>query len=331
MSDNIPSYGIILSNRGPVLDYCTPSDLIDLGVCSEESGVFDTVWAGDAFLTNPRLDAIVLLSAVASRTSRVRLGPACMGSFTQRGALDLAYQWASLDQVAKGRSVMVACAGGGSGEAWINEGRNTGVDPADRRKLMWERIKLLRELWRDNEVGCADFFHDFEGVSIEPKPIRNDYPIWAATNITRLATGSSTGSLPAKTLKRVGEICDGWMTHSVTPQTFFKAWEKILKAARESNKQEENMDNALVVNICINDDPSIALEEAGSFLADYYNIQFSTDRTRDWTAHGPPRDCARALAEYKGSGVKHIALRIASRDQKGQFDRFLNDVVPLLN
>ena len=108
MSDNAPSYGIILSNRGPVLDYCTPSDLIDLGVYSEESGVFDTVWAGDAFLTNPRLHAIVLLSAVASRTSRVRLGPACMGSFTQRGALDLAYQWASLDQVAKGRSVMVA-------------------------------------------------------------------------------------------------------------------------------------------------------------------------------------------------------------------------------
>ena len=32
MSDNAPSYGIILSNRGPILDYCTPSDLIDLGV-----------------------------------------------------------------------------------------------------------------------------------------------------------------------------------------------------------------------------------------------------------------------------------------------------------
>ena len=34
------------------------------------------------------------------------------------------------------------------------------------------------------------------------------------------------------------------------------------------------MDNALVVNICINDDPSIALEEAGSFLADYYIYNF---------------------------------------------------------
>ena len=104
-----------------------------------------------------------------------------------------------------------------------------------------------------------------------------------------------------------------------------------MKSARESNKQKENLDNALVVNICINDDPSIALEEAGSFLAEYYNIQFSADRTRDWTAHGSPRDCAKALTEYKGSGVKHIALRIASRDQKGQFDRFLNHVVPLLN
>ena len=114
-----PTFGIILSNRGPVLNYCTSSELIDMGVRAEESRMFNTVWAGDAFLTNPRLDAIALLSAVAAKTTDIRIGPACMGSFTQRGALDLAYQWASLDQIANGRSLMVACAGGGGG--WSSE------------------------------------------------------------------------------------------------------------------------------------------------------------------------------------------------------------------
>ena len=47
-----PTFGIILSNRGPVLNYSTASELIDMGVRSEASGMFNTIWAGDAFLTN---------------------------------------------------------------------------------------------------------------------------------------------------------------------------------------------------------------------------------------------------------------------------------------
>jgi alkanesulfonate monooxygenase SsuD/methylene tetrahydromethanopterin reductase-like flavin-dependent oxidoreductase (luciferase family) len=326
-----PTFGIILSNRGPVLNYCTSSELIDMGVRAEESRMFNTVWAGDAFLTNPRLDAIALLSAVAAKTTDIRIGPACMGSFTQRGALDLAYQWASLDRIANGRSLMVACAGGGGGPAWENEGRNTGVSSSDRRKLMWERIELVRKLWSQDNVNFLGSFHDLKDVSILPKPVKSSYPIWAATNITRLATGTSAGSLPEKTFMRIGELCDGWMTHSVTPEVFSLAWGKILNSAEKMNKNTKDFDNALVVNICVNNDREAALDEAGSFLAEYYNITFSKDRTKDWTAHGSAVECAKTLAEYNSCGVKHIALRIASRDQNGQFERLINDVLPLLH
>lgn len=330
MTNPALSFGIMLSNRGPVLGYSTPADLIELAVAAEKSGMFDTVWSGDAFLTNPRLDAITLLAAVAARTKRVRLGPACMGSFTQRNALDLAYQWASLDQISGGRSLMVACAGGGSGPAWDAEGRNTGVPSAERRARMWERIGLLRRLWAEDAVSFQGKFHDHENVRILPKPSRQPCPIWAATNITRLASGTSAGKMPVKTLARVGADCDGWMTHSVNPETFSDAWSQIRAAAEASGKNPDMMDNALVVNVCVNDDADAALAESGAFLADYYGIQFSRKRTRDWTAHGSAAACAETLRSYVGSGVKQLALRITSRDQAGQFERLVGDVLPLV-
>jgi alkanesulfonate monooxygenase SsuD/methylene tetrahydromethanopterin reductase-like flavin-dependent oxidoreductase (luciferase family) len=331
MSDAPLTFGLMLSNRGPVLGYSTPADLIALGENVEASGLFDTVWSGDAFLTNPRLDAVTLLTAVAARTERVRLGPACMGSFTQRNALDLAYQWSSLDQISRGRMVMVACAGGGSGEAWAREDRNTGVSSADRRALMWERIALFHRLFSEESVTFQGRFHDYEQVRIVPRPLQQPSPIWAATNITRLASGASAGRMPVKTLAKVGEICDGWMTHSVNPETFSEAWGHVRAAAAAYGKDPDAMDNALVVNICVNDNPEVALAETGNFLADYYGIRFSPERTRNWTAHGSPEVCAASLSAYIGSGVRHLALRMTSRDQNGQFERLVNDVLPLVN
>jgi alkanesulfonate monooxygenase SsuD/methylene tetrahydromethanopterin reductase-like flavin-dependent oxidoreductase (luciferase family) len=48
---------------------------------------------------------------LGSKATNVRLGPACMASFPLRDPVQLAYQWASLDLLAEGRSVLVACTG----------------------------------------------------------------------------------------------------------------------------------------------------------------------------------------------------------------------------
>ena len=329
MAQAQPGFGLILSNRAPVLGYGTASDLIALGVAAEASGVYDTVWTGDAFLTNPRLDAVTLLAAIAARTERVRLGPACMGSFTQRNSLDLAYQWASLDLIAHGRTVMVACAGGGSAAAWEREGRHTRTAPSERRALMWERIDLVRRLWSGDDVRFDGEHHSLDGVRILPAPDRH-VPVWAATNLTRLASGESAGRMPTRTLSTVGRLCDGWMTHSVSPGQFARAWQHIRTAAAGSGRDPDALDNALVMNVCVGDDAAGALEESRDFLADYYGIRFTVERTEDWTAHGPPEDCARRLRSFAGSGVRHLALRLTSRDQRGQFERLTNEVLPLV-
>jgi alkanesulfonate monooxygenase SsuD/methylene tetrahydromethanopterin reductase-like flavin-dependent oxidoreductase (luciferase family) len=87
-------FGITLSNRGILLGLTTVPKLLALADAAEASLLLDSVWVGDALFVNQRLDALTLLAAIAGRTSRVRLGPGCMGSFALRGPRVFAYEWA---------------------------------------------------------------------------------------------------------------------------------------------------------------------------------------------------------------------------------------------
>ena len=89
-------FGISLPNRA-VLFGLPPQVLLETAEQAEASGLFDSVWVGDNFLSKPRLEAIVTLSALAARTKRLKLGTICLASFPLRHPLSLAIQWASLD------------------------------------------------------------------------------------------------------------------------------------------------------------------------------------------------------------------------------------------
>ena len=105
------SFGLTLSNRALVTRGTPPKELIDMAVEAENSGAIDAVWVGDSILSKPRLECIPLLGAIAARTSRVKLGVACMATIAQRNPVLLALQWASLDVLSGGRTWLAACMG----------------------------------------------------------------------------------------------------------------------------------------------------------------------------------------------------------------------------
>src|SRR6266852_6162541 len=104
-------FGLTLPNRGVLFGVTTPEQMLQMAEIADRSNVFESVWVGDSLLGKPRMESMTLLSAIAARTSRVRLGPACMASFPLRDPVLLAYQWGSLDLLAGGRTVLVACTG----------------------------------------------------------------------------------------------------------------------------------------------------------------------------------------------------------------------------
>src|SRR3712207_2352620 len=98
-------FGLSLPNRAVL--FGMPIDLLYQATeRAEMSGYFDSVWVGDNLLSKARLEAIVTLSALAARTRRVKLGTICLASFPLRQPLLLAIQWASLDLLAGGRTIL---------------------------------------------------------------------------------------------------------------------------------------------------------------------------------------------------------------------------------
>lgn len=325
MSDKI-AFGLTLANRGVLLGLTTPGALIDLAERADDSEAFDSVWVGDSLFAKPRLEALTLLSAIAGRTKRVRLGPACLASFPLRQPLVFAYEWASLDLIAEGRSVLIICAGGGSAGDWAQEARAIGVPVEERQKRLEEHLVILRKVWSEDHVTFAGRFHQFEDVTLEPKPAQRPYPIWLANNPH---TVSSDPKRVERALRRTARLADGWMTHSLSPELFRERWNAIRAYAAEAGRTVD--ENCLYHNINVNEDREVAFAETKKFLDAYYSADFSRERIEAWSSLGDPEECAVSLRRWQGSGVRRITLRLCSWDQLHQLDRVLREVFPLVN
>ena len=144
-------FGLSLSNRSVLLGWTTMEDLIDAAQMAEESGFFHGIWVGDNLLSKPRIDSIVTLSAIAARTKQVKLGTICLASFPFRHPILLAAQWASLDVLSQGRTILAVCNGGSAqdGPQFAHELEVMGVASNERVGRMIEGITILRRLWSE--------------------------------------------------------------------------------------------------------------------------------------------------------------------------------------
>ena len=329
------SLGLILANRGVVLGVVGARELLDLAAEAEASGVFDALWVGDSLLAKPRLEAVTLLGALAAVTRRVRLGVGCLATFVHRHPVLFAQQWASLDVLAEGRSWLTVCLGGPDAQsvAQALEHRVMGVRSAERVERLEEGVQILRRLFHETGVAHRGRFYEFEGVTLEPRPVQQPYPIWITSNPTGLTWkggGSASDSVVERNLRRVARYADGWMTNKLSPAEFRRQWARIAAFAREEGRDPARLGSALYHNVNINADRPAALAEAKAFLDRYYSADFSAGFVEGWTAAGTPARCAEDIRAYFDAGLQHVALRLASWDQRGQLERFLAEVAPAL-
>jgi alkanesulfonate monooxygenase SsuD/methylene tetrahydromethanopterin reductase-like flavin-dependent oxidoreductase (luciferase family) len=317
----LPGIGLTLPNQGVRFGVTTPGQLVDMAAEADASGAFRSVWVGDSLLAKPRLESIVLLAAIASRTRHVRLGTACMASFPVRDPILLAQQWASLDLLSGGRTVLIACTGINPQEA--TEDATYGVDPRERANRIGQWITVLRRLWSEDSVDFEGDSIRFSGVSLEPKPLRPP-PIWIAND----AKGSRDRLERIHT--RIARFADGWQIGLPDPAEVAWRAADIRAKASELGRDPDAFAFSAYHNINIQDDRNAALDESKRFLDTYYSSDFDPGYVEAWTAAGTAQECADHLLPYLEVGVNEIALRITSWDQRGQLRRLIDELAPLL-
>ena len=319
-------FGLSLSNRA-VLFGLSPELLLEMARLADESEVFDSVWVGDNLLSKPRLEAIATLSALAVRTRRVRLGAICLGSFPLRHPLILAIQWASLDVLAGGRTILGVCAGASAdqGPQFAAELEAMRVPTQERIPRLEEGIDLLRRFWAAEPVSFRGRFYEFDTVNALPKPVQERVPIYLGVN-PRKELGPA---VTERALRRVARLADGWQVDGTPSEVFAEHWRRIKGYAAEYGRAAEVKDACFHMMVNINEDAAAARSESVEFLARYYGAgRVSSEKLEAWLAAGPPSAVIDKISRFIEAGCTIPVLRFTALNPLAQLERCLADVLP---
>lgn len=332
-------FGVNLNNREPLI---APgygmAELLDLGEVVEAAG-FDSLWVGDSLFSKPRYEAISLLAALSQRTSRVKLGTACLVS-SSRNPLYLALEWATLDIMSNGRTIFGCCAG--NPEAGVRrEFEALGLDFDRRFSIFEEGLEILRQLWTDGKVTHHGQQYNYDeiafysGTEMGPlMPLQKPPPFWVVSN-PRLVTDASDEKM-VRTMKnacrRILKFGDGWMTccRAQHPEELTEQLGYLREVAAETGDDADRLVVSYQVTLNIGDSEEHARTAFGEYISKYYPELSKAMNLSNWGPVGTPEQIIQWFRTFAAAGVDHFICRFGSLDQFGQVDRFSRDVLPAL-
>ena len=127
----------------------TPETIVHGGRKGRGMGL-DSFWLSDHLLSpSPELDVVATLAVLASRTSRIKLGPSVL-LLNLRHPLTVAKSFATLDYYSHGRMVMAVGTG-----ANLADYAATGIALETRGRRLDEGVDVLRKVWTQSNVSSS--------------------------------------------------------------------------------------------------------------------------------------------------------------------------------
>jgi len=299
------TFGASLSLHPPAEQWALVQRLEALG--------FDSVWCGDhVSFHNPIYESMTLLASYAAITKRVRLGSGVY-LLALRSAAIAAKVTATLDALSGGRLIF----GVGVGGENPKEFELCGVPHAERGARVTEAIDVVRTLWRDTPASFKGRFSQFEGVSIDPKPVQQPGPpIWI-------------GGRSDAALARAGRQGDGWVSYVVQPERFAQSLDKIRAAAASAGRSLAGFTAAHLVFVTVGRDWEAAKAEWVACLTKRYAQDFEP-LARKYGVIGTPAQCAEQLARFREAGCDYFVLSAIGDParEREQLEAIAAEVVP---
>lgn len=172
-------YGFTLP---PFDELADPATIVALARETEAAG-WDGFFLWDHLRHRPPVtdvaDPWILLAAIASATSSLRLGP-MVTPLARRRPQIVAKQTATLDHLSSGRLVLgVGLGRDGSGRELSAFGEE--MDARRRATMLDESLAIITELWTGTEVDYTGDVYRIERTEFLPPPVqRPRIPIWVA-------------------------------------------------------------------------------------------------------------------------------------------------------
>ena len=276
----LPSREVLLWADGDL------ASLVTTAVDAERAG-YDSVWVGDSLLARPRGEPLALLAAIAAATDRVQLGTAVMLPLL-RHPVTLAHQLATVDRIARGR-VIAGIGPGAELPGTHAELKAVGVPSERRVSAMVSAIERCRRLWRNEEPG----------IELQPRPFTaGGPPIWV-------------GGTGPRMLRLTGELFDGWLPLSPTPDDYASGLKAVRAAAERAGRDPKTIATGVYLTVAVADDAATAAAELDAYMLAYYGVPAAA-MARAMALHsGTIESAAEWFAAYREAGARHLVVRLA--------------------
>jgi probable F420-dependent oxidoreductase len=213
--------------------------LVGLAVRAEELG-FDSVWAHDHVFNvghvfdriggRPYYEPLTLLSFVAARTTRVRLGTSVL-VLPYHNPIRLAKTAATLDVLSGGRLILGV--GVGSIE---RETRAMGSPFAERGAVSDEAIAVMRALWTEEDPRFDGKYSSFAGMKFSPKPLQKPIPL-------------VIGGVSRAAIRRAARVGDGWHPLGLSPDDLRDGMAALREEARAQGRDASTIPVSIAMGL----------------------------------------------------------------------------------
>jgi alkanesulfonate monooxygenase len=314
MSEVKTSFGIAMRNFTAYPQLPDAQELMDYGVRMEELG-FESLWVWDHILLGvephfPIIESLTLLTAVAARTSTIKLGTGIL-VLPLRNPLVLAKQLSSIDHISNGRFILGTAAG------WYKrEFDAVGIPFEKRGKIMDQNLDIITRLWEEDMVSGEYPPYNLRNAVMFPKPIQQPRP-------TILI-----GGYVDRVLKRAGVRGDGWLTYFYTPQSFAKSWNKVRGFAEDAGRDPDSLMSVNQLPIMVG--PKADVEKPmDTWLNTEWDFAGWSDSTPDSKIIGSVDECVEQLQTHIDAGV-HKIIFVPYRYEMEQIEAVAKEIIPRL-
>ena len=238
--------GVSLLNNWGIED---AQALVGLATRAEELG-FDSVWVHDHVFNvghvfdriggRPYYEPLTLLSFVAARTRRVRLGTSVL-VLPYHNPIRLAKTAATLDVLSGGRLVM----GIGVG-ALETEMEAMGSPFKERGAFTDEAIAVMRTLWSQEDPRFDGRYSRFAGMKFSPKPLQKPIPV-------------VIGGVSRAAIRRAAWLGDGWQPLGLSPEALGQGMAALREEARAAGRDVATIPVSIALSLAASRPGRLAL------------------------------------------------------------------------
>jgi alkanesulfonate monooxygenase SsuD/methylene tetrahydromethanopterin reductase-like flavin-dependent oxidoreductase (luciferase family) len=306
------------------------SQIVDLAKFAEELG-FDSIhipwhftlptnWIFPNFGNRFLMDPLVVLPILANETKRVRLG-------FNAAILPILhpYLWAqylaTLDHVSGGRLIAGVAVGW-----WPDDFRIGLAQLSERGRRMDEALEILSRLWGGEEVAKTGQFWDATGLSLDPRPVQPEVPIWIGGG--------------ARSIDRAGRWASALMPLNPAPDEVSQVFKPGLAKAGELNGREIEL--AIMNHGVVSEDTKWIETEIRPKLRECVGFDVETPNGLDAeldkrVMFGSPKQAAACANRLFAAGVDYVVMDFqlhgweTTEFAREQMKRFVQDVAPLIH